>query len=197
MSEIDLRARKRLLRREFVERILGMDPDQRRGEEHALVERVADLPGFRGAKTVLLYMSAFPEEIGTGPVLQLAKSADKRLVFPRVDRVAQRLVLFEIVDPSSDLVPGTLGIPEPRPGLAEVAPAEVEWALIPGLGFDDRAFRLGRGRGHYDRLLTQIPSQTQRWAIALTPQGVTELPTEPHDQPVSGILFADRIVRAS
>lgn len=194
MSTVGIAARKAELRRSFVASILGMDPDQRRAEERTLLERVTDLPGFAGARNVLLYASAFPEEIRTIELLGHAKAVGKRVICPRVDRLAQRLILFEVPDPLTDLVPGMLRIPEPRHGLAEVTPSEIDWALIPGLGFDDLAYRLGRGRGHYDRLLPQLPPQAPRWAIALTPQGVAQLPVEPHDQPLSGVLFAHRII---
>ena len=59
-----------------------------------------------------------------------------------------------------------LGIPEPRPDLPEVPPAAVDWALVPGLAFDERGFRLGRGAGYYDRLIPLLRPDAICWASA-------------------------------
>jgi 5-formyltetrahydrofolate cyclo-ligase len=188
------RAVKQALRRSMVERILALDPVERRRQEGLLREQAPALPGFSGAATVLLYAPAFPEEIDTRPLLIAALASGKRLALPRVDRRAKRLRLYLIDDVDRDLVPGTLNIPEPRPDRPELSPAEVDWALVPGLAFDARGFRLGRGAGHYDRLLPTLRADAPRWALALTPQLVEALPVEPHDQPLDGLLTPDRRV---
>ncbi len=183
----DPRAIKRALRIEIRARILGMDPELRRREESALVERLPALPGFRGAGTVLLYASIFPEEFDTGRMLRRALDLGKRLLCPRVVKAERRLALFAIGDLSGDFSPGTLGIPEPREGLVEVGPEEVDWALVPGLGYDAHCYRIGRGAGHYDRLLTRLRPDAPRWSLCLSSQWVQELPVEPHDQPLDGV----------
>ncbi|MHC5541250.1 5-formyltetrahydrofolate cyclo-ligase, partial [Singulisphaera rosea] len=69
---MDLKPEKRALRKALVERILAVDLDERRSQEEWLAGRFAELPGFAGASTVLLYASAFPEEIATRPMLERA-----------------------------------------------------------------------------------------------------------------------------
>ena len=63
---------------------------------------------------------------------------------------------------------------------------------MPGLAFDAEGFRLGRGKGHYDRLLPTLRPEAPRWALALGPQWVDALPVEAHDQPLDGILGVGR-----
>lgn len=185
---MSLRREKRALRPALVERILAMDPDDRIAQERDLTARLPELPGFAGAKTVLLYVSAFPEEIGTRAMLDAALKAGHRLALPRVDREAHRLRLYMVNDLEADLEPGTLGILEPRPDLLELQPGQVDWVLAPGLGFDRLGYRLGRGAGHYDRLLAKLRPDTPRWALLLEPQWVESLPVEAHDQPLDGLV---------
>jgi 5-formyltetrahydrofolate cyclo-ligase len=187
MAVEPFRERKRALRRAIVERILALDPQLRRREEAVLAARFATLPGFAEAKTVLLYVTAFPEEIATGPMLEQALACGKQLICPRVDRAERRLRLFRIEDPKRDLTPGTLGIPEPRPGCPEAEPGAVDWVLVPGLAFDTHGYRVGRGAGHYDRLLPTLRASTPRWALILDCQWVEDLPVEPHDIPLDGV----------
>ena len=191
---MDISEQKRALRIEIRERILAMPPSLRTTEEAALFNRFTSLPGFREAHTVLLYASAFPEEFDTGPLLRLALDMGKRLICPRVVRNEARLALVEIQRIPDDFVRGTLGIPEPRRDLAETDVAEIDWVLVPGLGFDSRCYRIGRGAGHYDRLLSRLRDGVPRWSLCLSSQWVDRLPDEPHDQRLDGVADADHVV---
>jgi 5-formyltetrahydrofolate cyclo-ligase len=185
------------LRREVRRRILSLDRAERDRQECALRTRIDGLPGFGEAETVLLYMSAFAEEISTRDVVERALASGRRVICPRVDRTRMRLTLHRVTDLAQDCAPGVLGIPEPIPTCAEVSPDEIDWALIPGLAFDRRRHRLGRGAGHYDRLLPSLRLNTPKWALALDVQILDELPVEPHDQPLDGVLTASGIIDAS
>ena len=104
----------------------------------------------------------------------------------------RRLRLYQVGDPDTDFRRGTLGIPEPRKSCPTVAPEEVDWVLVPGLAFDGRCYRLGRGAGHYDRLLPTLRPDTPRWSLALDCQWVDALPVEPHDVPLDGVVSPTR-----
>jgi 5-formyltetrahydrofolate cyclo-ligase len=181
----------------IVAAISALDPAQRRAEERSLIAAFPDLPGFAAADTVLLYVKAFPEEPETRELLACALDARKQVLCPRVDRAARQLRLHALSHPETQLRPGVLGIPEPRADLPEVSPESVDWVLVPGLAFDERGYRLGRGAGHYDRLLARLRSDAVCWAFALGCQLVPQLPVEPHDQPLDGITAPDRVIRGA
>lgn len=185
---------KRLLRREIVATILALDPAERRRQESALAAALPNLPGWSRAGTILLYVSAFPEEIDTAPLLALAHAAGKRVVLPRVDRRERRLRLHLVTDPGQALVSGVLGIPEPDAAWPEAPPDLIDWALVPGVAFDEQADRLGRGAGHYDRLLPTLRADAVRWALGFDCQIVPRLPAEPHDVPLDGITTPGRTI---
>jgi 5-formyltetrahydrofolate cyclo-ligase len=190
-------ATKRQWRRSIIAAIDALDPDDRRAQEYALVDAFAGLPGWAEARTVLLYVSAFAEEIRTAPFLSMAYDAGKRVILPRVDRSEWRLRLHPVSDPRSELTPGVLGIPEPAPTLPEIPAVAIDWALIPGVAFDDLGFRLGRGAGHYDRLLPGMRPDCICWAFCLSCQLVPRLPVEPHDVPLEGITAPNRTIRGA
>lgn len=189
---MDAPSEKQALRRAVVGRINALDPSRRAAEEAQLAARFAGLPGFERAGSVLLYVSAFPEEIDTAPLVRQALDRGKTLILPRVDRPARRLRLYLVADPAADLRPGALGIPEPRRTCPEVGPERVDWALVPGLAFDARCYRLGRGAGYYDRLVPTLRPDAPRWALAFDPQWVDDLPVEPHDAPLDGVVSPSR-----
>ncbi len=173
---------------------MRMDPDARASQEAILAARLPRLPGYTAAHTVLFYAHVFPEEINTRPFFLHALAAGKRVLCPRVDPARNCLRLFEIIALARDLEPGFLGIPEPRKDCHEVDVAEVDWALIPGLAFDPRCYRLGRGAGYYDRLLPGMRPDVPRWALAYDCQIIPEVPVEPHDVPIDGIATAGQVI---
>lgn len=185
---------KRAMRRSIIASILALDPVQRSVEEARLTDEFTRLPGFASAGTILLYVKAFPEELDTRRFFVDALANAKRVLCPRVDRGKHVLRLFEIRSLTSDLEPGILGIPEPRLSCPEVQPTDVDWALIPGLAFDRSCYRLGRGGGHYDRLLPRMRADCRRWSIGFDCQLVDRLPIEPHDAPVDGVSFPSQII---
>ncbi len=191
---MDKSSLKHALRRVTLQRILALDPHRRAAEQAALIDRFPALPGFETAGCVLLYASVFAEEFPTAPLLRLALERGKRLVCPRVDRSHHVLRLFEVHDLEADFRHGTLGIPEPKKRCLEVDPAEIDWVLVPGLAFDARCYRLGRGGGHYDRLLPLLRPDAPKWALAFDEQWVDELPVEPHDVPLDGVVLPSRSI---
>ncbi len=189
---MDLRQEKRRIRRAVIARILAMASEERTRQELALVAAFPGLPGFETARTVLLYASAFPEEFDTRPMLKIAREAGKIVACPTVDRGSNSLRLHRIDDPDRDLRPGTLGIPEPASSRASIPVDSIDWVLVPGVAYDVHRNRIGRGAGHYDRLLPRLRHDVLRIALAFDEQWVDELPAEPHDVPLDGVVSPGR-----
>ena len=62
---------------------------------------------------------------------------------------------------------------------APYVPADPEWMLIPGVGFDLNGARLGRGKGFYDRYLQD--KDILKIGLAWTEQIIEKVPVEAHD----------------
>ncbi len=91
------------------------------------------------------------------------------------------------------------GIREPRPELRLRAERQIdlktlELIIVPGLAFDHRGMRLGRGKGYYDRFLSQIPKSIPLIALAFECQLVDFVPSEEHDRQVDFVVPEERIV---
>jgi len=185
---------KRTIRRSIIERILAMNPQERAGEDAALTALFPKLEGWQNSRCPLLFARAFLEEINTEPFLRASLEAGKRLVCPKVDRRAKCLRLFEINNLQTDFESGTLGIPEPGSTCRQVDPEEIDWVLVPGVAFDARGYRIGRGAGHYDRLLPRLRQDVPRWALIYEAQWIEQVPVEPHDVPVDGVASSSRII---
>jgi 5-formyltetrahydrofolate cyclo-ligase len=175
------------IRRAMIDAILSMPAERRRAEDEALFDDFASLPGLSTSKTVLLYLSAFAEEMPTHRLFVQARAMGKQILLPRVSRRPRRLRLFEVHNLDADLEVVAMGISEPRLDLPEHPPESVDWALIPGLAFDRRGYRVGRGGGYYDRLLPRLRPDAVCWALGYDCQLIEGLPHEDHDAPLDGV----------
>ena len=183
---------------------------QARAESDRILAAVEVLPAFREADCVLVYM-ALPDEVQTAPLLERWGSR-KRLVIPRV--AGQELELCEY-DPAR-LQAGYRGILEPTPDALRVDPGEIDLALIPGVAFaladeavwrlgrersdagglggtppnrkgNETVWRLGRGKGFYDKLLPKLQCPTV--GICYPFRVLPEIPTDPWDRPLDGLVY--------
>jgi len=66
-----------------------------------------------------------------------------------------------------------------------VRPGELDVVLVPGRAFDRHGLRLGRGGGHYDRLLPARRAGVPAIGVTVEARIVDRLPREPHDVPMT------------
>ena len=161
-----------------------------------ITEMLLALPEYRQAETVLAYMS-MGAEFDTDTFARRVRADGKALVLPRVNRAERRLDLYLVEDLENQLAPGVWDIREPSPMRCElVSPETIDFALVPGLGFDARGGRLGYGGGFYDRLLVALPAATPRVAAAFSAQVIESVPMGARDQYVDLIVTENGPVRA-
>lgn len=127
---------------------------------------------------VLAYV-ALPDEIPLG-----ALDAPPVVVLPRLgDDGAMTLHLDDGV-----LERHRYGIRQPPAGSLAVEPEELSAVLVPGRVFDRRGYRLGRGGGHYDRLVPRLGAGVPVVGVTTDDRIVDRLPREPHDRPMTHLV---------
>lgn len=180
---------KQALRRRILERLRRQPEPQRATKSRAIARRLLRLQSYRRAKAVLCYVS-IRGEVDTRPLLRKIISDGKRCAVPAALRGHSRLVAAEIEDPKRDLSErNRFGVPQPRHlPRRRLRPGEIDLAVVPGVAFDRRGRRLGRGGGHFDRFLEKLPAEIPRIGLAFRFQVVEEIPWEVHDQPVNRVI---------
>jgi 5-formyltetrahydrofolate cyclo-ligase len=189
----DLAARKRALRvqaRGAGARLPAAERAQRSREVQA---RLLALPELARARSVALY-APLPDEVQLDLLPLRLSERGCRLAYPRIQGSA--LSLHWIAERSA-LCPGPRGLLEPSEGSPSASPETLDAILVPGLMFDRRGRRLGRGGGHYDRLLAGVPASVPLLGVCLAEQLVEELPVEPHDVPLPCVVTDREVLRIS
>ena len=182
----DLQTEKKAIRASVLHARDAMPPDQRAGESIKMCESIIASTPYQRATTVLAYAS-FGSEFDTSFLLQRVLTDKKNLVMPRVDKSTQQLQLHR-VHHLNELIAGVWGIHEPRMDAKNVAPNELDFILVPGVAFDSAGFRIGYGKGFYDKLLSSVNPASTRFSAAFDCQIVDAVPNEIHDQRVDIII---------
>jgi len=116
------------------------------------IGQLRQLEQFNKAKTVFCYISAHGE-VGTYSLLEeLLK--EKTVVVPYCTDTVGNMICSEIKS-LSELKEGKFGIPEPVTPV-EYPKEKIDFVIVPGVAFDKEGFRLGYGKGYYDRFLSNI-----------------------------------------
>ncbi len=136
-------------------------------------------PAFVSAKTVMLY-SSLPDEVRTSGLIEKWRQS-KRVILPTV--VGDDIVPVELT-PDTPFVVGDFDILEPKNHPYE---GGYDLIVVPGMAFDKKGNRLGRGKGYYDRFLSQHHS-TRKIGICFDFQLLEKIPTEPNDVPMDEII---------
>jgi 5-formyltetrahydrofolate cyclo-ligase len=182
------------LRAEARRRLRALDASARAAAEAEIGRRVWELPEVASARTLLLFAD-LPEEVPTDAIAAEALRRGLTVVYPRTIPATRGMTLHR-VDSLGDLRTGSYGIREPEvERCPEVAEASVDAALVPGLAWDRRGNRLGRGAGYYDRLFGNAAWRGFRCGIFFSLQEAESIPVEPWDLPLDAVVTEREVWR--
>jgi 5-formyltetrahydrofolate cyclo-ligase len=187
---------KEKLRREMRARLRGMSPDLHAEASLVICQVAANQPAFLTSLCVAFF-APLPSEPDVHPLIEEAWAQGKRVVLPLMIKRGSvpKLDWHEIASWDDVVVPGSLGplgLREPDPlRCRRVPPAELDCVFVPGMAFDAKGFRLGRGGGFYDSFLSQASSTLPRIGLMFSLQKVPLVPREPHDQALRSVITED------
>jgi 5-formyltetrahydrofolate cyclo-ligase len=157
---------------------------------HAAQVRLLETPEFSRAKALALY-SPILNEVFTEELFQAARRLGKRVAYPRV--CGDSLEFVEVTR-LEELRPGVLGVLEPAGSLVLPAGA-LDLMLVPGVSFDQAGFRLGYGKGYYDRFLHAADRCPCLVGFCFDFQLIADLPMESHDVGMNMVVTESRTWR--
>ncbi len=174
-------AHKRTLRREAIaaRRFLT----NRASRSRAIAERLEAHSVYECASTVFTYVSK-PDETDTHVIIEQALRSGRDVLVPRAaDNFHLEWVRIESADA---LQAGAFGVLEPVGPASTATTPNDAIALVPGLAFDRDGYRLGWGKGYFDRFLATFNGKAI--GLAFDCQVYDALPRESHDRPVNYVI---------
>lgn len=182
MNLEEINHRKKALRNVIKEKKKTFSHENAILDSDIIFSRVESLPQFKAANTILAYWSLSDEVITHSFIMKWVGT--KKMVLPIV--VGDSLELRAFNGLESLVKSDSFGIHEPK--VEElINPKEIDLAIIPGIAFDNKGNRLGRGKGFYDRFLKQ--TNAFKVGVGYDFQIVDELPVSSLDVPMDIVLF--------
>lgn len=157
--------------------------EERSEKSKQIIEKLTDTFQYKNAQTVLCYWS-MPDEVFTHDFVEAA-AQDKRIFLPVVDGDILRIREFRGVE---DLSQGSsFSILEPGESAPEGGIEQIDLVVVPGVAFDLQGGRLGRGKGFYDKLLSD--THVYKIGICFDFQLIDQVPRDTFDILMDKVLF--------
>lgn len=189
---------KTALRRHIKALLQQLAPETLREKSERVAQRLMSSSAWRSADAILGFCS-LPDEVDTTALLIAALQAGKTVAIPRI--AADDLAFHLLPEINAPYIVNPFGIREPAPDWPIFRfDAHIDQCLLvvtPGLAFDRRCYRLGRGKGFYDRFFSQIRAnrtlQAVTAGICFAEQLVERVPVSAHDLPVDMVVSEHEI----
>jgi len=184
---------KRELRRRVRTRMGAIPAEDRIDLARRAIVQLLKRPEWIEAKSILAYLP-MADELDSRSAIEEALRHGKTVAVPSycpADGIYRAAVISEL----ERLRPGHFGVFEPEPDSPLIPLKRLDFVLVPGVAFAPNGYRLGRGKGFYDRLLADVTGV--KCGVALDEQIVPILPVEPHDIAMDFILTPSRWLRVA
>ncbi len=190
MNSSDIKVYKSLLRNKLRQILQRLSRPGKNKKSRAITRRFLASHEFRSCRSLAVYLS-LASEPETQSLISEALRARKRVFVPRI-RQRKEIEFIRIKNLSRDLRKGPFGILEPKSAFKEKA-SRLEIVVVPGLGFDPRGGRLGRGEGYFDRFLKRA-GRVKKIGFAFEEQLLKKIPMTTRDIRMDIIVTDKRVI---
>lgn len=169
--------------------IRDLIPRDKKAEYDRLIyRRVIGLRQYEQCRLLLTYASV-GTEVSTREIIEHALRGGKKVAVPRC---VGDTIRFYFINDINELSMCSFGILEPVPDCKPVTSCEQGLCIVPALCYDLDGYRLGYGKGYYDRFLSAYHSAAI--GLAYSDCVIQRLPREEHDRRVGLIVTQDYTV---
>lgn len=157
---------------------------QNRDLKEAIIHKKAE--SYIDKASLIAIYHSFQDEVDTLKLIQMILDKKKRVVCPVIE---DGTMIFREVFSMDDFQVGHFGVMEPK-GENCVNPRQIDLVFIPMLAFNESMYRVGYGKGYYDRFL--IKTDAKRVGLAFEAQYINEQFEDEYDIACSVILTEER-----
>lgn len=191
MQITNIQETKKKLRECFKNKRLAFTSEQKLQYDIMIFQRITALYQYKNSDIIFTYVSK-SIEVDTVELIKKALSDGKRVAVPRcID--GTREMDFYFIKSVNDLEKGSFGVLEPKTDVCEkVTDFSKGLCIVPGMSFDTGGYRLGYGKGYYDRFLSKFNGKTAGVCYSCCVKW--NLPKGKYDRPVD-ILVTEKYIR--
>lgn len=188
----DAEHQKRALRAELRQRRRNRTSTERAAASEALTRQLQQLVSDLGVRSLSAFLST-TDEPDTRPFLRWADAQGISILLP-VSRADGLLDWAPWTGDDED--EDILGMPTPAGELlGPIAVNDVDLILVPAACIGRDGTRLGWGRGYFDKTLGSMEVRPPAYGVVFDDELLDDVPRQPHDQPVDGVVTPGGIRR--
>ena len=155
MPIMDIRPIKTELRQKYRSLRQSMPQEIKEQKDVAIAAQVRRLWQYQRNNVLLIYVST-SIEVDTFRIIRQALEDGKRVAVPRCVPDTRNMD-FYYIDSTDELSPGMFGVLEPDANPERLyKESEGGLCIVPAFSYDWRGYRLGYGKGYYDRFLSRF-----------------------------------------
>lgn len=192
MNEIQS-SQKSKLRYDYLKIRDKIEPALRHAYSNIILSRIKKLKEYENSQTVMFYLS-YGSEVVTDVMINEFLADGKDVAVPVIQNPGDGIMTAVKINKLEDCYEKVYGIRQPEFDEDEVvSKEEIDLIFVPGIVFDVNGYRVGYGKGYYDRWLegTDI---LKRVGLAFEVQLIDKIPNGQYDLPVGRILTEKRVI---
>lgn len=157
--QITVNEQKKQLRKAMLQKRKELSDSETAAKNSAITEKLLSLEKIQSADLILPFVSA-KGEVGTRELIARCLDAGKTVAVPRCINGSN--MEFCVIHTFDDLEKGMYGIDEPKEycEVIKAEDAENSVLIVPALCFNAKGYRLGYGKGYYDRFISRYKGYT-------------------------------------
>jgi 5-formyltetrahydrofolate cyclo-ligase len=180
------------LRRELLNCLLTIPSEQRSERSRKACRNLVSTEQFQRASTIMMFLS-LPHEVDTSEAILHAWQLGKAVAVPKISWQQRHMIAVEINSLETGLSTSSSGLRNPVAGVP-IPFGDIDMVVAPGLGFDRKGNRLGRGGSYYDRFFANEELKAARCGFGFAEQLVESIPAAEHDEPVEILVTDEEII---
>lgn len=190
----DIRVQKNIFRDKSKKYRENLTPDEKLRLDKKISNRFLNLWYFRDCKLLMTYVST-PIEVDTTAILLQALESGKRVAVPYCI-TGTRNIDYYLITSLEDLAAGSFGVMEPIvEKCKKLETFDGALCIVPALSYDISGYRLGFGKGYFDRFLTNM--DIKKIGICYDSCVFDEVPRGRYDKKVNMIVTESQIIDLS
>lgn len=183
---------KEQLRKQLRRRLIAMEPAVRKQKSSRACRNLFSTKQFQQSGTVMMYLS-LAHEVDTCEAILYSWQLGKTVAVPKISWQQRHMIPVEINTLETDFSEEIAGLKNPVGGMPTPI-SRIDMVITPGLGFDRKGNRLGRGGAYYDKFFSNVGLKAARCGLAFAEQIVDSVPVLEHDKPIDFLVTDKEVI---
>ena len=182
---------KKDIRSQYIKKRDALSQEEVNVKSDKILYQLFNMTEYKDAKYILLYAD-YHNEVATNKIFEDARQRGKKIYFPKV--FGQEMEFYS-VDSLEELRFGYKGIREPQENPIKrffYKKQDTTIMIVPGVAFDMKGYRVGYGKGYYDKYLSE-KKMISTFALAYTFQILEHVPSDAHDIKMDKIITEELV----